>query len=265
MSRPEAGSEEVLRVEPDREGVVHLVLNRPERRNALNGALVDALRETLDRLAGDEGARVIVLRGEGGDFCSGADLAELEALARMGPEASLADAQRMGGLFLAVRRHPLPIVAAVRGRALAGGCGLAAACDLVLAEEGAEFGFPEVQLGFVPAMVMTLLRRKVVEGRAFELVTMAERIDAAEARRVGLVNRVFARGSFDEDVSGFARQLAARPVSAIRLTKRLLYGIDGASVEEGVGRGAEVNALARLTDACRDRVRRFLERSGRGG
>lgn len=263
-TEPDVGAS-VLRVETNGEGVVHLVLNRPERRNALNGALVEALTDALERTSEDDSVRVLVLRGEGKDFCSGADLAELERFADMGPEASLADAARMGELFLAMRRHPRPIVAAVRGRALAGGCGLATACDLILAEEGAEFGFPEVHLGFVPAMVMTLLRRKVVEGRAFELVTLGHRIGAAEAHRIGLANRVLAEATFDGDVERLAAEIAARPPTAIELTKRLLYGIDGASVDEGIGRGAEVNSLARLTDACREGVRRFLERARSDG
>ncbi len=252
---------DVLRVEPTTDGVVHLVLNRPDKRNAMNGALVEALTGALQRTADDPEVRVLVLRGEGKDFCSGADLAELEAMAEQGAEASLADAVRMGELFLAMRRHPRPIVAAVQGRALAGGCGLATACDMILAREDARFGFPEVHLGFVPAMVMTLLRRKVVEGRAFELVTLGQRIDAAEAHRIGLANRIVASGSFLEEVEAFAGELASRPPSALRLTKRLLYGLDGLSVEEGIGRGAEVNTIARLTEACREGVQAFLERT----
>lgn len=255
-----AASTEVLRIEEGEEGVFRLVLNRPEKRNALNGRLVEALTGALDAAAEAEEVRVLVLEGAGPDFCSGADLAELEEMAEKGVEASLADAVRMGELFLAMRRHPRPIVAAVRGRALAGGCGLATACDLIVAEEAAEFGFPEVHLGFVPAMVMTLLRRKVTEGRAFELVTLGQRISAVEARRVGLVNRVFPGDGLDEGVGRLAGELAARPPSAIRLTKRLLYGLDGLSVEEGIGRGAEVNTLARLTEACREGVEAFLRR-----
>ncbi len=261
---PHDGTPPVLRVDRSVAGVAQLILNRPEKRNALNGALVEALTTALAETAQDGRVRVLVLRGEGKDFCSGADLAELERIAGLGPEASLADASRMGELFLAMRRHPRPIVAAVRGRALAGGCGLATACDLIVAEEGAQFGFPEVHLGFVPAMVMTLLRRKVTEGRAFELSTLGHRIDAAEAERIGLVNRVLPAHGFDDGVLAFAGELAARPPSAVELTKRLLYGVDGLPVEEGIGRGAEVNTLARLTEACREGVRAFLERSGGG-
>ncbi len=251
----------VLQVEGPADGVLTLTLDRPEKRNALNGALVEALSEALAHAATDETTRVVVLRGNGPDFCSGADLAELEALAGMGPERSLADADRMGRLFSAMRRFPRPIVAAVHGRALAGGCGLATACDLILARDDARFGFPEVHLGFVPAMVMTLLRRKVVEGRAFELVTLGHRIDAAEAHRIGLVNRVLPAEFFAVEVASFVAELAARPASALELTKRLLYGLDGVSVEEGIVRGAEVNTLARSTEACRAGVRAFLSRS----
>ena len=252
---------DVLLRELSDEGVLTLTLNRPEKRNALNAALVEALKEALADAAADEAVRVVAIRGAGSDFCSGADLAALEAIADMGPEESLEDAGRMGDLFVRMRRHPRPIVAAVHGRALAGGCGLATACDLVLAADDAELGYPEVHLGFVPAMVMAILRRKVGEGRAFELVTRGHRVRAAEAVRLGLVNRVFLDESFEAEVTSYLGELAARPPSALTLSKRLLYGLDGASFEDGIGRGAEVNALARLTDACREGVRRFLDRS----
>lgn len=247
------------------DGVATLLMNRPEKRNALNGELVGALKEGLARARTDGGVRVVLLRGAGDDFCSGADLAELEKIAEMGPEASLTDASEMGDLFVAMRRHPRPIVAAVQGRALAGGCGLATACDLVLARDDALLGYPEVHLGFVPAMVMAILRRKVVEGRAFELVTRGEPVSAAEAERIGLVNRVFPAQSFEEEVAEYAAALAGKPASAVELSKRLLYGLDGLPFEEGIARGAEVNTVARLTEACREGVRRFLERKKGGG
>lgn len=243
------------------DGVASLVLDRPEKRNALNGVVVERLLEALADTAAHPDVRVVALRGNGPDFCAGADLAELEKIAEMGPEESLADATRMGDLFTAMRHHPRPVVAVVTGRALAGGCGLATACDLVLAHEGARFGYPEVHLGFVPAMVMAILRRKVGEGRAFELVARGERISATEARELGLVNRVLAADGFDDAVDAYLTELAARPPSALALSKRLLYGLDELSFDEGIARGAEVNALARMTPACRDGVRRFLERT----
>jgi len=244
------------------DGVATIRLNRPEKRNALNGAVVAGVRKGLARAAADPTVRVILLRAEGKDFCAGADLAELERIATLGVEANVEDAQALGALFVDIRRHPKPVVAAVQGRALAGGCGLATACDLVLARDDAEFAYTEVHLGFVAAMVMTILRRKLGEGKAFELVALGNRFPALEAERIGLVNRILPADRWEEAVQEEVAQLAARPASAVSLTKRLLYGLDGLSFEEGIARGAEVNALARMTEACREGVRRFLARSG---
>jgi methylglutaconyl-CoA hydratase len=244
-----------------REGVQALTLNRPEKRNALNTDLVDALCKALDRSEGNGGVRVVTIAGAGKDFCAGADLAELERIADMGRVESLADARALGALFLKMRKHPCPIVALVQGRALAGGCGLATACDLVLAREDAELGYPEIHLGFVPALVMTLLRRKVTEGRAFELVALGARHGAAEAERMGLVNRVFPAATFDADAARFVAELASRPPGATELTKRLLYELDTMDFEWGLERAAQVNADARSSDECREGVRRFLDRS----
>ena len=243
---------------------VTLWLNRPQKRNALNGALVEALSEALARAASLDHLRVVLLRGRGDDFCAGADLEELARITAKGPKASLDDAMRLGDLLLAIRRLPLPVVAAVHGRALAGGCGLATACDLILAHEDAELGYPEVHLGFVPAMVMAVLRRKLTEGRAFELVTLGRRITAGKALELGLVNRVFARDGFEEEVRAYAEDLADRPPTAVALTKQLLYELDSLPLEEGIRRGAEVNVEARMTEACREGVAEFLARKKRG-
>ena len=142
--------------------VATLTLDRPEKRNALDATLVDALSAALAQTAADPAVHVVALRGAGPDFCAGADLEELERISRLSEAENLADARRMGALFAALRAHPRPVV----GRALAGGAGLATACDLVLVHEHAELGYPEVHLGFVPALVMTILRRKLPEAVA---------------------------------------------------------------------------------------------------
>ncbi|TFG63296.1 MAG: enoyl-CoA hydratase/isomerase family protein, partial [Gemmatimonadales bacterium] len=165
----------------------------------------------------------------------------------------------LGDLFLTMRRMSKPIVAVVHGRALAGGCGLATACDLVVAARGASFGYPEVRLGFVAAMVMALLRRSTGESRAFELVALGDTIDAQTAAEYGIVNRVFSDEKFDEQAVTYLTELASRSVSAVSLSKRLLYQIDGADFEAAIRMGAQVNALARLTDDCRDGIDRFLD------
>lgn len=257
MSDPVLGKAEA-------QGVLTLWLSRPEKRNALNAALINALSEALEEAEASPDVRVILLRGRGPDFCAGADLAELEAMLSASPEESLADARRLGDLFLQMRTHAKPILSAVQGRALGGGCGLATASDLILAREDAEFGYPEIHLGFVPAMVTALLRRKVTESRAFELATVGQRISAAEGHRIGLVNRVFPAPTFEDGVADLARDLAGRPPSAVSMTKRVLYEQADLTVAQGVERGAEVNVEARQTEACRNGVRAFLKGKGPG-
>ncbi len=242
------------------DGVATLVLNRPEKRNALDGALVKELARLLEQVGEDADVRVVSLRGAGRDFCTGADLGEIAASQERGPEAGLADAQRLGGVFVRIRRLPQPVVAVVTGRALGGGCGLATACDLVLAHQDASLGYPEVHLGFVPALVMSILRRKVGEATAFELLMRGRGITADESASIGLVNQVIPGDAFESTVEEYLAALAARPPTAVALTKRLFYGLDGTRLEDAIARGAEVNAIARLTEDCRRGVSDFLAR-----
>ncbi len=241
-------------------GVATLTLDRPHKRNALDSRMVEALDDALVRAGDDRNVRVVLLRGAGPDFCAGADLAELEAITRRGPVESHDDARRMGALFVRMRQLAKPLVAAVHGRALGGGCGLATACDVVLVREDAELGYPEVHLGFVPSLVMTILRRKVSEGRAFELATLGECFSAGEALAWGIATRVLPAQSFESEVLDYVTALASRPPSSVVLSKRLLYDLDGRGFEEGMEYAAKVNVAARLTQACRDGVRRFLAR-----
>lgn len=261
MTGPESRRLVLCRVEA---GVATLTLNRPEKRNALNGPMIAELSRRLASAGDDPAVRVVALRGAEGDFCAGADLAELARSRDEGPEAGLAQAQRLGDVFVAIRRLPKPVVAVVEGRALGGGCGLASACDLVLAHEDARFGYPEVRIGFVPALVMAVLRRKVGESAAFELAVRAHAIGASEAKALGLVARVVPGDAFGPVVRDYLAELTDRPPMAAGLAKRLLYGMEGASFEDAVARGAEVNAVARLTRECREGVDRFLDRGDEG-
>lgn len=246
-----------------RDGVATLTLNRPHKRNALSSRLVAGLSRALVRAAGDQAARVVALRGAGPDFCGGADLSEIAASQQEeGPEAGLADARSLGKVFVTIRRMDKPVVALVRGRALGGGCGLATACDIVLAHEDAIFGYPEVHLGFVPALVMAPLRRKVSEAAAFELVMRGHRIDAGEATALGLATRLLPGEDFDSAARAYLRDLAGRPATAAALTKRLFHGLRGVAFEDAIARGGEINAMARMTEECREGVKRFLDRKG---
>src|SRR5436190_8846577 len=141
--------------------IARITLNRPEKRNALNDALINGLKKALEEAGRSEAVRSIVIKGAGKDFCSGADLSALQKIAAASVDDNIEDARSLMELFTAIRQLRVPVVAAVQGRALAGGCGLASACDIVLAAKSARFGYPEVKIGFVPAMVMAILRRNV--------------------------------------------------------------------------------------------------------
>ena len=259
MGKPRRSHGESLQIE--RSGkVAILTLNRPDRRNALDDELVRTLTAALQETEVDGEVNVVIVRGAGKDFCAGADLAQTARNAKaLDSVGNLVDASRLGTLFITLRRLAIPVVAAVQGRALAGGAGLALGCDLVLASDNAELGYPEVHLGLVPAMVGAILRRQVGEKVAFELLARGERIGAAEALRLGLVNRVFPAASFESDAIAFATELASRPRSALTMIKRLLYGVDSLSFEDAMGRGAEINILARMTSEAQKRIDRFLE------
>lgn len=243
-----------------KDGVLHLTLNRPDKRNAIDAAMVSALLAALERADLDAGVRVVALRGAGQDFCAGADLAELLGSADRSPAANEASAAQLGEVFLRMRRLPKPVVAAVHGRALAGGCGLATACDLVVAHADATFGYPEVRRGFVPAMVMAMLRRAVGEKVAFDLVVTGRSLSAEEARALGLVSRVVPVERFEGEVAALLRELAGASGTALAFTKRQLYEIDGMGFEQAIALGARVNAVARATPDFRKAVSEFLEK-----
>ena len=242
-------------------GIARLILNRPEKRNALDAELISEIKDAVHASARDQQVRVVLLSGAGADFCSGADLSGLQRAREAGVLDNMADARKMAELFVDMRRHPRPIVAAVRGRALAGGCGLGTAADIILASESAHFGYPEVNIGFIPAMVMAILRRSLSEKRAFELIATGEIISAQAAMDFGLVNRIFADETFEIDVDAYAGKLAAKSASAVSLSKHLLYHMDGMSFESAIEAGVHLNAIARATEDCKQGIDRFLKKS----
>ncbi|HZA98832.1 MAG TPA: enoyl-CoA hydratase/isomerase family protein [Gemmatimonadales bacterium] len=241
-------------------GVLMLTLNRPDKRNALNAELIDALHESLERADLNADVRVIVVRGGGKDFCAGADLDELLASVERSEAENEASALRLGTLFERLRALPKPVIAMVHGRALAGGAGLATACDLIVAAADAQVGYPEIQRGFAPAMVMALLRRIVGEKVALDLVLTGRVLQAEEAERAGLISRVVPPGELERATLGLAAELARTSGTALALTKRLFYELEGESLADGVARGARVNALARTTPDFRNAIARFLKK-----
>jgi methylglutaconyl-CoA hydratase len=243
------------------QGIARVALNKPERRNALDQELLTELREALRAAAADESVRVVLLTGAGKDFCSGMDLRTFADDASGDLTKFQAEAWNMAGLLLDMRRHPRSIVAAVQGRALGGGCGIATAADIVLASESAQFGYPEINIGFVPAIVMALLRRLVSEKRAFELIATGQTISAQTALEFGMINRVLSAEMYERGVEEFVANLASKSTSALTLAKELFYRTDVMQFEAAVEAGAEVNAFARTTDDFKRGIEKFLKKT----
>lgn len=240
--------------------VAHITLNRPEKRNALGDTIVRELLSALSEADADDAIKVVVLRGAGSDFCAGADLAQLERLSQATVLDNLHDAAAASEMFSKPRRMKKPVIAAVRGRAFAGGAGLATACDLIIAARSAQFAYPEVKIGFVAAMVMAFLRRSLGEKRTLELLVTGKVISADEAERIGFVNRVCNDEDFDTAVDQFAHEIAALSASAVMLTKQLLYQTDGMSFDQSIRAGVDMNAIARMTDDCQNGIKKFLRK-----
>jgi methylglutaconyl-CoA hydratase len=242
------------------DSVARITLNRPEKRNALNDELIGALKDSIGAAAKAESIRVILISGAGPDFCSGADLSALQKISQASVTENQADARSLMELFSLMRHVSVPIVAAVHGKALAGGCGLASAADIVLASSSARFGYPEVKIGFVPAMVMAILRRNVSEKQAFELITRGAEVSAKDARDIGLVNQVFSDESFETSVIDYVAGFEKVSKSAVALTKSLLYQIDGMAFAEALETGVDTNVIARMTKDCQQGIAQFLKK-----
>ena len=241
-------------------GVLTATLNRADKRNAIDTAMIDGLLAAIERADLDASVRVVAVRGSGRDFCAGMDLNELLASADHTLEQNRQAALHFAQVFLRMRQLPKPTVALVQGRALAGGCGLATACDLILAAKSARFGYPEVQRGFVPAIVMTMLRRAVGEKIAFDLATTGRLLDGSEAAAAGLASRVYEDADFEEQAGEVLRELAEASPSALAFTKQQFYQLDGLSFDDGLRLGADVNAVSRSTPDFRAALSAFLKK-----
>jgi methylglutaconyl-CoA hydratase len=241
--------------------VVELILNRPEKRNALNTELVETLKDQLTELQYDEGVKVIIISGNGDAFCAGADLGYLQQLQSNSFEENLEDSLSLAALFRLIYTHPKLIIARVEGSALAGGCGLATVCDLCYAIPKAKFGYTEVKIGFIPAIVSYFLIRKIGEAKSKELLLTGKIISGDEAAGMGLITGVIASNEIKESVMKLAEKLATETSSSsIALTKKLLSGIQHLSLDDALQLAAESNAHARATADCKKGVNAFLNK-----
>ena len=238
-----------------------LWLNRPELRNALNAEVQDLLLRSFKELAADHGVRVLVLAGRGQAFCAGGDLSRMEHAAKYTKAKSKAEAGRFASLLYRMHTYPKPLIARVHGAAFAGGMGLAAACDLVVAAEEAEFCLPEVRIGLVPAMISPYIVRALGEQQARRYVLTGERLGAREAHRIGFVHEVVPAAELDARVEKFAAQLAQAGPQALARSKKLLAKVGKAPISLKLAAAtAAVLAEARAGDEAREGIRSFLEK-----
>lgn len=234
-------------------------LNRPDKRNALNAELVSALKSALDEAEERDDLRVMVLTGAGSAFSAGADLSSLRAMRDAGPVENQRDSRHLAELFRQIYQYPMPVIARVNGHAIGGGCGLAAVCDFSYVAEGAKLGFTEVRIGFVPAIVMVFLRRKLGETRARDLLLRGRLVDATKAVDLGLVTRSVPEDELAGAVDDLARELATETSgSAVALTKQMLARVPGMGLDEALDYAVQMNAFARGTDDCLAGIDAFL-------
>lgn len=243
------------------DGVGTVWLNRPDKRNALNAELVEALRSGVEQLAADDAVRTIVIAGRGKAFCAGADLAYLQQLSQFSVLENMEDSASLARTLRAIYTAPKPTVARVHGPAIAGGCGLATVCDMVLATEGATFGYTEVRIGFIPAIVSAFLQRKATQAATRELLLSGRIITAAEARERGLISRILPDvESLDAAVAELTTTIGAASGTAVSLTKQMLLALDGMTLDAALDYTSRMNALARMTPDCQAGIARFLEK-----
>lgn len=238
-----------------------LWLNRPDLRNALNGEVQDALASALDELEADKAARVLVLAGRGQAFCAGGDLSRMEQAAKMTRARSKAEAGRFAKLLYRMHLYPKPLIARVHGPAFAGGMGLVAACDLVVAAEEAEFCLPEVKIGLVPAMISPYIVRAMGEQQARRYILTGERLAAREAHRIGFVHECVAAAELDARVEKVCALLAQAGPQALARSKKLLAKVGKAAISPKLAaETAGVLAEVRAGDEAREGIRSFLEK-----
>ena len=239
--------------------IAYLTMNRPEKRNALNASMVEALQAAFARAAADDQAKVIVLKANGKAFSAGADLADLQKMQHNSEAENLADSKKLQGLYYQLYTHPKLIIGQVEGPAIAGGCGLATICDLCYCTPEVQMGYPEVKIGFIPALVSVFLSRKIGESRARQLLLTGQLWPATAALEAGLIHGIFPAAAIQEAVQTQAEKLSESTSGAsIRLTKALLAQTADRPVQEALSLAARYNAEARATADCRKGIAAFL-------
>ena len=234
-----------------------LTLNRPEKRNALHPDLVNQIKSKLKEVEIDKSVKVLIITGEGKAFCAGADLEYLNEMKNYSSLENENDSRELAELFLMIYNFPKPVIAAVNGAAIAGGCGLASVCDLIVADESnAKFGYSEVKIGFIPALVSTFLIRRVGEGMAKQLLLSGEIIQCERAYEIGFVN--YLNNNALEGALDVASKLKVNSLLSMEMTKEMINKVSDLSVENSVEYCLGLNTISRTTQDFKDGLNTFL-------
>jgi methylglutaconyl-CoA hydratase len=249
----------VLYSKKDRIG--YITLNRPEKRNALSHELVAELKSTFAQAEADDEVKIVVLKANGEAFCAGADLAYVQQLQHFSFEENKADSHHLKELFLQIYQLKKVVIAQVQGHALAGGCGLATVCDFAFSVPEAKFGYTEVRIGFIPAMVLVFLIRKIGEQKARQLLLTGELLNGTTAKEMGLISTVVSKEELEKTVYDFAQKLiTSNSGRSMQITKQMIGEVQSMSLPDALNYAATMNAHARATDDCKNGIAAFLEK-----
>jgi methylglutaconyl-CoA hydratase len=237
-----------------------IILNRPEKRNALNDAMVAELNDVFMKSFKEKQIRTISIQGSGKAFCSGADLEYLKKIKNYDTQTNLNDSLKLSDLFLRIYRSPKPVIAIVHGPALAGGCGLASVCDFIIATHEAKFGYPEVKIGFIGALVSVFLIRQIGERKARDLLLSGRIIKAHEALQLGMINKVVPESDLQAQIDGLINDLTLNSPMALTESKKLLDSFNFTEIEEELKAKAQMNAEFRQTPDFQEGLSSFFEK-----
>jgi len=238
-----------------------ITLNRPGKRNALNHVMVDELKKAFRQAADDETAKVVLLQANGKVFSAGADLAYLQKLQENSFEENLQDSRSLMELYRIIYSHPKVVIARVQGHAIAGGCGLATVCDFSIASTEAQFGYTESRIGFVPAIVMVFLLRKIGEARARNLLLTGKMISASEALQAGLISEVAEPDELNDKVMALANTLLEKTsAESLKRIKTMIAEVQHMPLDEALTYAAWLNAETRSTNDCKKGIAAFLNK-----
>lgn len=244
-----------------KERVGYISLNRPEKRNALNSTVVTELKEAFLTAENDEEVKIVVLHAEGEIFCAGADLEYLQTLQKNSYEENLKDSTHLMELYKQIYTLNKVVIAQVNGHAIAGGAGLVSVCDFAFSVPLATYGYTEVKIGFIPAIVMTFLLRKIGETKTKELLLSGNTFSAMEAKAIGLINYIEEANQLDESVFEFAQKLcSSNSAESMKLTKKMISEISHMEMNKALEYAAQMNAEARATVDCKKGIAAFLNK-----